>query len=88
MQEALQLSVLIQTVFNKLQLTSQILLLVTQCHLYHLKFDHHIIMSFLQNSPGGALKVLCPYFAGTEVLNGSFNGTTLEDCGGRTVTGL
>ena len=29
--------------------------------------------------------MLCPYFAGTEVLNGSFNGTTPEDCGGRTI---
>jgi len=32
--------------------------------------------------------VVCPYFAGTEVLNGSFNGTTPDDCEGRTVTVL
>ena len=30
--------------------------------------------------------MVCPYFAGTEVLNGSFNGTAPEDCGGGTAT--
>ena len=32
--------------------------------------------------------MVCPYFAGTDVLNGLFNGTTPEDCGGETVTVL
>ena len=41
----------------------------------------------LQNSPGKASKVVCPYSAGTEVLNGSLNGTAPEDCGGRTYVG-
>ena len=31
-------------------------------------------------------EVVFPYFAGTEVLNGTFNGTIPEDCGGETVT--
>ena len=41
----------------------------------------------LWNSPGKASKVVCPYSAGTEVLNGSLNGTAPEDCGGRTYVG-
>ena len=57
----------------------------TQCHIYHLEKWIIIVIQFLFFIDG-ALNVVCPYFAGTEVLNGSFNGTTPEKCGGGTVT--
>ena len=45
-------------------------------------------LSYQVFSLARSLKVVCPYFAGAEVLNGTFNGTPPEDCGSRTVTVL